>query len=398
MLNDLLNYDKIESGTFKLEFRQVDIWKVVKKTVSEFTIQAQNRDVDLRLNVPTEVSTFEDPEQANLTILDPSKYYVLGDDIRLIQVLRNLISNALKFSKAGSNVDISVKHVQEGTVEGDNESLSATVARSYSTGHAKRGWGLCRRRQTDRGPAPEDHSADSIPNGAGFVRIKVKDYGVGLTEDQLGRVFNEGVQFDANKLQHGGGSGLGLCITREIVVQHGGRVTVESPGRNQGTTFTVDIPLRAYLDSEKKPDDHGADSVTVSTSRAGESLHRQHHVLIVDDVISNVKMLVRLLERDGHTCVTAMNGKEAIDTYTAERSKEGGDNSFDTILMDFEMPVLNGPAATKRLREIGCDALIIGVTGNVLAEDVAIFKAHGADMVLPKPINFASIEACWEKA
>ena len=63
--------------------------------------------------------------------------------------------------------------------------------------------------------------------------------------------------------------------------------------------------------------------------------------------------------------------------------------------MDFEMPVMNGPTATRQLRDLGCKAYIIGVTGNVLAEDVAIFKGAGADHVLPKPVNTKAIESCW---
>jgi len=106
-------------------------------------------------------------------------------------------------------------------------------------------------------------------------------------------------------------------------------------------------------------------------------------------------MLVRLLERAGHTCVVANNGQEAIDAYLANLNavqEDASESVFDTILMDNCMPVMDGPAATKQLREMGCKAHIIGVTGNVLAEDVAHFKSCGAEQILPKPVNFRPLK------
>jgi CheY-like chemotaxis protein len=120
--------------------------------------------------------------------------------------------------------------------------------------------------------------------------------------------------------------------------------------------------------------------------------------LVVDDSLPNRKMLVRLLERSGHTCKSACHGKEAIDIIEADKATavlDEGYTQIDTILMDYEMPILNGPDATKKLRDSGCSALILGVTGNVLSEDVDHFISMGADKVLPKPISMALIEECW---
>jgi CheY-like chemotaxis protein len=123
-------------------------------------------------------------------------------------------------------------------------------------------------------------------------------------------------------------------------------------------------------------------------------------VLVVDDVLTNTKMLVRLLERAGHECITAKNGKEAIDAYAAHQVALGSaakSRPIDTVLMDFEMPGMNGPDATRRMREMGCGAYIFGVTGNVLIEDVTTFKESGADLVMFKPINLNAIDEAWEK-
>ena len=112
-------------------------------------------------------------------------------------------------------------------------------------------------------------------------------------------------------------------------------------------------------------------------------------ILVVDDVISNTKLLVRLLERHGHTCGVARNGQDAIDTYVASDDKGA---PFDTILMDYEMPRLNGPEAIRQIRDFGSDSFIVGVSGNVLPEDQAFFRDSGANAVLPKPVQFPDLE------
>ena len=113
-------------------------------------------------------------------------------------------------------------------------------------------------------------------------------------------------------------------------------------------------------------------------------------VLVVDDAPSNRKMLVRLLVAKGYVCEQAEDGQLAIDAYVALTA---GGELLDAILMDYEMPVMNGPAATRRLREMGCTCLIVGVTGNLLPEDVAYYKEKGADAVLGKPLNMKMFEA-----
>ena len=149
---------------------------------------------------------------------------------------------------------------------------------------------------------------------------------------------------------------------------------------------------------------------------------RRRRVLVVDDAQSNRKILMRLLQARGHHCEEAVNGQLAVyaveaslrsgsrdklgsssaDPKTAAdlRGGDGGageaeDGAFDTILMDFEMPVMNGPTATRRIREMGFAGTIVGVTGNVLHEDRQFFLSHGADAVLPKPLKLADLEALW---
>jgi len=340
VLNDLLNYDKIESKTFTLEYGTVDACNLVHKTMSEFQIQAKNRNVHLELiHVPTTRGDAVDDAATTKTAWTHLR--VLGDDIRLTQVIRNLLSNALKFSPANNgSILVKVEHCPEGLPQALDK-LQKKQAKANAGGKSGSGGG--------------DLSATPVATAAaGSIRITVQDNGVGLTPDQLETVFQEGVQFDANKLQSGGGSGLGLSISKEIVFQHGGAIHVSSQGRGQGTTFVVEIPLfdNGYTSnddddtSEKRAAaaagaEHGSStSQTSSGSGSSQNLQNQH-ILVVDDVISNTKMLVRLLERAGHTCVVACNGQEAIDAFLANQQAccdgETGIQPFDTILMDYEM-------------------------------------------------------------
>lgn len=244
------------------------------------------------------------------------------------------------------------------------------------------------------------------------IVITVKDEGVGMNESQLCLLFGEGVQFDANRLQHGGGSGLGLFISKSTVLRHGGKIYAHSDGPGLGASFVVELPLYKFPlqnqksridDATSKPtgtscnprafqtasspdtdsasnkghkslchiDDstrtHSTHPVVLgdesdkyicdNTNRMiGVSLPRHRRILVVEDVISNSKMLVRLLKRVGHIPETAMNGQEAVDMLKGDIAAKEDDihhQIFDTILMDYEM------RKWKKAYLIGTDVLSI---------------------------------------
>jgi CheY-like chemotaxis protein len=296
---------------------------------------------------------------------------MIGDDVRLSQVFRNVISNALKFTPPDGTIEVTASHVKNGLpgakpIEGEEE---------FCITHPR----------------------------AGSIRIAVKDSGVGLTKDQLQQLFGEGVQFDANRLQHGGGSGLGLNIAKGLVEQHQGTIRAESEGNGHGTTFIIELPLYEFTMEELKKDDDKdstsqptATTATLSTTKE-ERVFPPSRILVAEDAASSRKMLIRLLERSGHTCVPATNGQEALTAIEADMQVADPDHiPIDTILMDFEMPLLTGPEATK-IWEMGYKGIIIGVTGNVLEEDVKFFKDHGADQVFSKPVSMEIIKAYLER-
>jgi CheY-like chemotaxis protein len=249
---------------------------------------------------------------------------------------------------------------------------------------------------------------------AGTMRIAVKDSGAGLSPQQLAEICAEGVQFNANELQAGQGSGLGLFISKGIVDQHGGKLVVESEGLGKGVTFTIELPLFSYdaldcsrrsslrsnecRESRDRTRSFGGSFDTYSPVPETDQnapitplyIPTAKRLLVVDDSAFNRKMVVRLLTTQDHTCEQAEDGEVAVRKYL-EMVERG--EPPDAILMDFEMPVLNGPRATARLRELGCECLILGVTGNVLPEEVGIFREHGADDVLGKPLVLETLTA-----
>ena len=226
----------------------------------------------------------------------------------------------------------------------------------------------------------------------GSVTIDVIDQGVGMSQEQVDTVFEDGTQFDANKLQAGGGSGLGLNIARGIVLEHGGSLTCSSEGIGKGTTFTLKTNL--YTDPNATPKAGKGDIAEVDEENAGDADFTVPllHVLVVDDSLTNRKLCQRLLERNGHKTEGACNGKEAVEMVS--KSMKTG-RYYDSILLDYEMPVMNGPDACKLIRKMGCSSYIAGVTGNVMSEDVDHFRSCGANWVVPKPFSVKAMEDQW---
>jgi two-component system, sensor histidine kinase len=223
---------------------------------------------------------------------------------------------------------------------------------------------------------------------AGDICITVRDTGPGLSPEQQQQMFREGVQFNANELQAGGGSGLGLWISREIVKKHNGVIGVTSEGLGKGSTFSVAIPVLRPLATSC----HGSSRHVIISSRSsfmGDMLSVEvpNRVLVVDDSVTSVKILSRLLVNAGMEVTLAYDGIQCLEKV---RECQQG-SSYDLIVMDFEMPVLNGPDTTRTLRESGYTLPIIGVTGNVLPEDVNHFLSCGANVVLSKPFDLTSL-------
>lgn len=215
----------------------------------------------------------------------------------------------------------------------------------------------------------------------GLMTWRVTDTGVGIEPEAIERVFDPFMQCDASLTRRHGGSGLGLYISRSLARSLGGDLTAKStPGL--GTTMTASIRPEVV----QQPGGAGAAFDTVR----GTSLHGR--VLLVDDSIDNRRLIRLHLERAGARVVEASNGKAAIETVDRARREGVG---FGLILMDMQMPVMDGREAVRLLRRQNCTCPIVALTAHALAEDRAKAYEAGCDDYASKPIGAQKlIELC----
>ena len=381
VLNDLLNIDKIQMGVFKLEMEILNIWDIIEQTTMEFTMMAARNSVDLKLDFSDlfdDIVSAKDSQSATNLPFEVLEQNLIGDATRIQQVVRNLLSNAIKFSK---NKRVTVKVSLR---DAASKSTSFTVQQSK---HFKLA----------------DGTQVHLPM-SGRVVMDVIDTGVGMTPAQLETVFEAGTQFNANKLQSGGGSGLGLAFAKAITEQHGGSLRAYSDGKDKGSTFRLDLPL--YDGDAVEPDasiskgkNDSSRMLGIDSSRGVTERLEAMNILVVDDAPLNRKLLIKLLETNGHTCGEAENGQDLVTIIqkclaveSGEIKEEEDTISYDCILVDYEMPKMNGPEACRAIREIGYTGFVVGVTGNLLPEDVGYFLDSGADAVLGKPFKYTNLE------
>jgi CheY-like chemotaxis protein len=277
----------------------------------------------------------------------------------------------------------------------------------------------------------------------GMLRITVTDTGAGISPENQKKLFKEVVQFNPEKLQGGGGSGFGLFLCSKIVDVHGGSISVFSEGEGKGTTFTLELPMSrgaqlpielvvsshhgfgypprgecCEAEAEAKADDaraaeaaqdsergQVADPFTTredTTAQPGIKLKPSEpdsakqdpgpepELLVVDDSHLNRKMLIKVLKAKGYACEEAEDGLLALAKVKLRLDEGRGE--YAAILMDFVMPNMDGPAATRELRRLGYQGLIYGVTGNGLQSDIDHFVSHGATAVLMKPFNWTEFQ------
>lgn len=209
-----------------------------------------------------------------------------------------------------------------------------------------------------------------------WLRAEVRDTGVGIEPAHLGRLFAAFTQADRSTARQYGGSGLGLAISKRLVDAMGGRIDVASvPG--QGSVFAFEVPLQAGDPTQLAPQ-------LAADARASQPLR----ILVAEDVEINREILRSTLVRHGHELAFAENGAEALELVQRE--------PFDAVLMDVQMPVMDGVEATRRIRALpGRTARvpILGLTANVMARERERYLGAGMDDCLPKPIDWDRLHA-----
>lgn len=213
------------------------------------------------------------------------------------------------------------------------------------------------------------------------LAITVSDTGVGIEPKHLERIFDAFTQADSSTTRLYGGTGLGLSISRSLAELLGGELTVESePGR--GSRFTLWLPA-----TEIRP----IESVSAGSEDGAEAaLPRGKRVLLAEDGADNRRLLTLLLKREGLDVITVEDGAQACDAV--EQADAAGE-PYDAILMDVQMPVLDGHEATRRLREAGQTLPIVAVTAHARNEDRDAAYAAGCDGFVTKPIDIDQLRS-----
>jgi len=258
---------------------------------------------------------------------------VIGDDMRLSQILLNLLSNAVKFTQEGGEIHLTLRRI--GSVDGKEE-----------------------------------------------IEATVKDTGIGITKEQLDRLFNTFVQADSGTAKRFGGTGLGLAISRSLAEMMGGGITVSSAA-DEGSRFTAHVLLESGSRSMLE---------AAQAGKAPSDFHfNGHTLLLAEDIPINREIVIALLEDTNVTIDCAENGKAAVDMYSVNP------NRYDMIFMDVQMPVMDGYNATIAIRAFEKKAKtqlkhpngipIIAMTANAFAEDVEHCLKAGMNGHIAKPIE-----------
>ena len=401
ILNDLLCYEKLDSGILELHKEDVTVGQFLNESVSMFSAQA--RESGVTMTVVSDFGTDIDDDISTTYSLQLHDT-IFVDKFKMDQVIRNLISNALKFTPRGGTISVTANFVSSRGIMDDRTVSTSGGAIFYLPCNLMALAADCCFPGCRTTTVPPLVNSSVNTNSAtspidGHLVVVVTDSGAGISTENQKRLFKDIVQFSPEKLQAGGGSGLGLWISGGIVDLHDGKISVHSEGEGMGSSFTVEIPMHRLPPSTTPPQGHSADvaeeiltaegnllsnnisqvllswststsnsqpSILPPTDHSGRFGSMALNVLVVDDSRLNRKMLLKCLQKDGHRCTEAEDGLQAIERVKQRMDVAIGcyDKPFDAILMDFIMPNMDGPTATKHLRGMGYTGPIFGVTGN----------------------------------
>ncbi|HEY6158643.1 MAG TPA: response regulator, partial [Gemmatimonadales bacterium] len=288
ILNDILDYSKIEAEHLELESIPFDLPKVVHATATLLAVRAREKHLELTVDVPPDVP-----------------HLVRGDPTRVRQVLMNLIGNAIKFTEEGE-VDVSAAVVSPHPFD--------PLSLRERGNSARPSFPLS---QGERGTGGEDKPVS--------VRFRVRDTGIGISDDQLAHIFDEFTQADASMTRRYGGTGLGLAIARRLVALMGGELTVTSHvGRGSEFSFTLPFPVETPA---------GAATPGRAASLGGRRL------LVVDDNETNRRILRDMLGAEGVAVHEAHRADTGLETL--RRAATAG-TPFDLAILDAQMPDQDG--------------------------------------------------------
>jgi PAS domain S-box-containing protein len=316
LLNDILDMSKIEAGQMRIANEPVDLRHMIRSSARLMEPVARSKHLDLIIDVEDAI-----PQR------------ILGDPLRIRQILLNLIGNAVKFTEQGS------VRVRAGVESGESDTM---------------------------------------------LRFDVEDTGVGIPAERLEHIFQQFTQADDSIARRFGGSGLGLTISSQLAGLMGGAIEVSSE-LGKGTVFMVRLPLRL-------PDTRIEPSSERSIARPQRGVSGSApRVLIAEDHDINQELILAMARRAGMAPSLAADGAQAVAMVL--QAAESG-TPFDLVLMDIQMPVIDGLQATRQLRRQGItpDVLpIVALTANAYAEDVSACLAAGMQAHMSKPVRLRDL-------
>jgi signal transduction histidine kinase/CheY-like chemotaxis protein/HPt (histidine-containing phosphotransfer) domain-containing protein/HAMP domain-containing protein len=330
IVNDILDLSKIQSGKFEILPHEYDVPSTINDSVIQNVLRIGSKPIRFNLEI------------------DENLYACLfGDELRIKQIINNLISNAIKYTEAGS-VTLTIRHEREG---------------------------------------------DFV-----WMTIAVADTGVGMKEEHLKKLFTDFVQFGSTSKSQAGGTGLGLSITKSLIEMMDGEISVESTF-GVGSTFTA--KLRQGFVKDTVIGTEVAKNISSFQYSANKLEHKNRpvriklpyaRVLIVDDNTTNLDVAKGLMKPYAMKMDCVTSGQEAIDVIRDFKVK------YDAIFMDHMMPEMNGLEATQFIREeIGTDYArnipIIALTANAIAGNEEMFLKKGFQDFISKPIDIKKLDA-----
>ena len=323
LINDVLDMSKIESGKTSLNVDRFSLKELLEELNIILTPQANAKNQNFTVQIQG-----TPPE------------HIIGDKLRLNQILINLLSNAVKYTQTGGKIEFILSEIPQS-------------APQYTK-----------------------------------LRFVVRDNGMGMSEEfqkQIFAPFSRETNSVTNKIQ---GTGLGMAITKNLVDLMGGIIKLESsPGK--GSTFTVEL---SFTLPEKEDSDTSAyTKQSINSNDIPESVMSGLLFLVAEDNELNAEILTELLDMEGARCELAENGLEAVEMFS--KSEPG---YYDMILMDVQMPLMNGYDATRKIRSLkhpeASTIPIVAMTANTFAEDVRNAMDSGMDGHLAKPIDMNAVK------
>jgi len=301
LINDILDYAKIEAGKISLERIPVDLNQCAKTVYESLKPKAVEKGIQFKYFVS---ETFRSTG-------------IIGDPVRINQILYNLVGNAIKFTDKGG-VTMRILHEKK----------------------------------------KDNH----------FVRIEIRDTGIGINQGKIKQIFEKFDQADTSTTRKYGGTGLGLAIVKKLVKIHRGRISVQSK-INTGTKFTIVFPCKLTEKPGTKRDTPSADPTTLSLTNT--------RILVADDEDYNLVLLENILHKYNATVHCVKSGISVVETLKEE--------DFDIILLDLQMPELDGYETVRKIRKSGLRIPVIATTAAVNKEQQEMCQKAGFEEILIKP-------------